>query len=350
MTLPDGYQAEVELGGSDHFNPQQVRELIASLLGQHHQLIAPYLGQLEGLTGKMIRARLLMTFAGLFRVEDTDSTLTCAACCELLHTATLIHDDVVDQADRRRGLPTARSKLGNEVAVIVGDYVLAVMLRALNRLGDPELNEMLLATSQELGMGVIEEIVNKNNFSLHEEKVIQIIELKTASLFGLCGRMAAHLGRAPLHQQEAAGEYGRNFGIAFQLVDDLLDIVSDPELTGKPIFADLREGRVTLPVLIALEEQGDEVRELILSYQRKPTPEGAARLLEMIVQSGGISRTLKLAERYRRSARRALIRISHRLLTPQWAAQFQAIEDRLYALLPDWVREELYQNPDVVFG
>ncbi len=350
MTLPDGYQAEVELGPSDHFNPDEVRERIGQLLGQHHQLIAPYLSQLEGLTGKLIRARLLMTFAGLFKVEDTDSALTCAACCELLHTATLIHDDVVDQADRRRGLPTARSKLGNEVAVIVGDYVLAVMLRALNRLGDPELNEMLLGTSQELGMGVIEEIVNKNNFSLPEEKVIQIIELKTASLFELCGRMAAHLGRAPLHRLEAAGDYGRNFGIAFQLVDDLLDIVSDPKITGKPIFADLREGRVTLPVLIALEERGDQVRELILSYQRAPDQDGANQLLEVIIACGGISRTLKLAERYRKQARRALIRISHRLLTPHWASQFQAIEDRLYALLPDWVREELHQNPEVVFG
>jgi geranylgeranyl pyrophosphate synthase len=198
------------------------------------RIVARYLGDFARNRGKLLRPRLLLCFAELCGGGALHSLANCAACCELLHIATLIHDDVIDEADTRRGRATLSSRYGNEIAVIVGDYVLALVLRALNEERDFLLNDMLLATSQELGLGVIEEVVNRGNFGMNADSYFEVIYLKTAALFSLCCRIGAYLGGAGPEQVTRAGQYGKLLGLGFQVVDDLLDLTLDSATLGKP--------------------------------------------------------------------------------------------------------------------
>jgi geranylgeranyl pyrophosphate synthase len=175
---------------------ERVDRRIREIVGGSDRMVLQYIADMGTSRGKRLRPRLMIAVAGLCGGAPAASLANCAACCELLHTATLIHDDVIDEAPTRRGSLTLSNMYGNEIAVVVGDYLLALVLRALNSERDHVLVDMLLATSQELGMGVIEEVLNRNNFVLSVEKYYDIIYLKTASLFALCCGLGAYLASA----------------------------------------------------------------------------------------------------------------------------------------------------------
>jgi octaprenyl-diphosphate synthase len=316
---------------------EQVEARIAQILGGSDPLVLRYVESIADQRGKRLRPRLVVVSAQLCGGADIGSIANCAACCELLHTATLIHDDVIDEAPTRRGRVTLSSRYGNEIAVIVGDYLLALVFQALADERDFALMHMLLATSQELGLGVIEEVLNRNNFALSYEKYYSVINLKTAALFSLTCRMGATLGGGDSALVALAGEYGTQLGMAFQVADDLLDLTRTEAETGKPVLSDLKEGRITLPVIHGLLEQPERIAQLVEDYQTTLSREAGAALRSALYSSGSIGYATQQAYSYLQRAREAGARLAGQGRDAQWGAELEQLEALVLASLPEAV-------------
>ena len=203
-----------------------------------------------------------------------------AAACELLHNATLLHDDVIDEGDVRRGVPTARIRYSNALSVLGGDFLL-VQTVARVAVHEPAFMSAFLATMQQIVEGELTQLLRRGSVETTEEEYFRIIEGKTASLFRwsvLSGAMAA--GASP-RDREAIAEFGRHVGIAFQLMDDILDFTADPQTLGKSLLADIREGKMTLPVILATQKSPELKQIMSLPSQesaRAFVPEIAERI------------------------------------------------------------------------
>lgn len=307
---------------------------IERILAGSDPLVLKYISEMSKGRGKRIRPRLMIVTARLYGRTELQGVANCAACCELLHTASLIHDDVIDQAELRRGLPTLNFRYGNEIAVVVGDYVLALLVRALNEERDFMLSEMLLATSQHLGMGVIEEVLNRNNFQLSVEKYYEVIYYKTAALFSLCSAMGAYLGGAEGEALSLAQEYGKQLGLGFQVVDDLLDLSQDASVTGKPAFSDLREGRITLPWIHALAAEPRETKRLVEAFQDGAAETAADEIREHLARLGSISFAYAAAQEFITRAKGLGEKLARRAPCPELAVDLADIEQRVLHALP----------------
>jgi octaprenyl-diphosphate synthase len=311
-----------------------VEARIASIIDTSDELVLSYIEDISRGHGKLIRPRLLIAMAGLFGEAPLESVANCAACCEMLHTASLIHDDVIDQAQFRRGLPTLSSRFGNELAVVVGDYVLALVLQALNRERDFNLTGMILETSRQIGLGVIEEILNRNNFKLSVEKYYDVIYYKTAALFCLAAEMGAYTGGAPCEARELVLEYAKQLGLGFQVVDDLLDLTQDPAATGKPGLSDIREGRITLPVIHALTVEPEATKHLIEAFQKEESPESAAAIKAQLERLGSIDTALEAARTFLVQARAAAVKLERYVRVPGASTELERIEAKVLRALP----------------
>lgn len=314
---------------------EAVEARMQAILGKSDHLVLRYVETIADQRGKRLRPRLVIVCAQLAGGASLESIANCAACCELLHTATLIHDDVIDEAPTRRGRVTLSSRYGNEIAVIVGDYLLALVFQALADEADFGLMNMLLATSQELGLGVIEEVLNRNNFNLSYEKYFSVINLKTAALFNLTCRMGASLGGASAADVALAGEYGTQLGMAFQIADDLLDLTRSESETGKPVLNDLREGRITLPVIHGLLEQPERIGQLVEDYQTTLSAEAGAALRGALHASGSIDFAARQAQSYLHYAREAGSALAQRGRDPLWGAELPLLEALVLSSLPE---------------
>jgi geranylgeranyl pyrophosphate synthase len=290
------------------------------------RMVLTYMAEVSKGRGKRLRPRLMISAAEMFGGASLHSVANCAACCELLHTATLIHDDVIDEAPTRRGNLTLNSLFGNEIAVVVGDYLLALVFKAINREKDFLLIDQLLSTSQELGMGVIEEVLNRNNMRLAPEKYFSVIYLKTASLFALCCSMGAYLGGASEECQRLARDYGKHLGLAFQVVDDLLDLTQDSSATGKPAMNDIKEGRITLPVIHALNMDSETLRPLIEQYQESHSAESERALKQHLADCGSLDYALNEAQRLLESARMQARSLAREGAAPEALGALSSIE------------------------
>ncbi len=321
-----------------------VEERLRDITAGSDHLVQRYFEEMHQGRGKRLRPRLLIACAGLYDGAPTASLANCAACCELLHTATLIHDDVIDEAGTRRGLPTTNARYGNEIAVVVGDYLLALVFLALNEERDFTLSNLLLRTSQELGMGVIEEVLHRNDFALTREKYFQLIYLKTAALFELCCRMGTYLGSAEREAQDTAARYGVELGLAFQVVDDLLDLTCDESATGKPVFNDLREGRITLPLIHALSAAPDETRALVAEFQAQPDMAHAAPVLGLLKRLGSLHYSYSAALEHLSQAAALRAALTGSAREPGQAAELSRIEERVISVLPEYVRHSNGSN------
>lgn len=314
---------------------QEINLALDEMLAHQPEIVARYLQALDNRRGKLIRPRLVIAFANIFGCPNTKELFLVAACCELLHIATLIHDDVIDQADSRRGKPTLRAQFGNELAITVGDYLLTIVIENLMNYKDFNILRLVNKASQELVLGVINELSNKNNFQLSINEFKRIIYLKTGALMALCCQIGTALGElSTTKDRELAFGYGKHFGMAFQLIDDLLDVCVEPALSGKPRFGDLREGRITMPIIDALQKDFNNVQDLIIQVQSSETEEPAQELYELLISLGSIHQTIKEAEYQLHLARQFLFKIDYHILTPEKAKPLQDIEDRLYDLLP----------------
>ena len=220
--------------------------------------------------GKQIRPILVILSAKMFG-EVNDKVLHAGAALEMLHNASLIHDDVVDETELRRGLPTINSQWGNQIAVLVGDFFVSNALAAGIRTGHIEIISAISDLGKELSLGEVDQICNAREHILSEEKYFDMIGKKTASLFLNCVRMGAEAVDAPAEAYAPLVEYARLLGLCFQIKDDVFDYFDSKQI-GKPTGNDLREGKVTLPLL----------------YGGCPGEAAIATLLEFAKRHGGI--------------------------------------------------------------
>ena len=313
---------------------KDVEARIAQVVGSSDELVTASIEEVNRGHGKLIRPRLLLTMASLFGGAAPASVANCAACCELLHTASLIHDDVIDQAEFRRGLPTLSSRFGNELAVVVGDYILALVLQALTTERDFILTEMLLETSRQIGLGVIEEVLNRNNFQISTEKYYDVIYYKTAALFCLCAGMGAYLGGADAEAQALAIEYARLLGLGFQVVDDLLDLTQDPAKTGKPSLSDIREGRITLPLIHALMQEPAETKRLVEAFQTEKDAGAEAAIRAQLERLGSVEFAYAAARGFLKDARGIASNLEAMVPDGEAFHELERIEQRVVHALP----------------
>ena len=212
--------------------------------------------------GKRMRPALLMLICRALGYEGTLHQYL-GATIELLHTATLMHDDVVDESDLRRGRPTANSRWGNGAAVLVGDFLYTRSFQMMVRAGNLRVMEALSDAANRLSEGEVIQMVNAHDPSVDEERYFKVIERKTACLFEAAARMAAAIADCDREKEEAVARYALSLGNAFQIADDILDYTGDVADTGKNLGDDLREGKVTLPIIYARRLCTDAERETI---------------------------------------------------------------------------------------
>jgi len=202
--------------------------------------------------GKRLRPALLLLAAGASGYRG-ESAIRLGAVVEMIHSATLIHDDVIDGANTRRGRPSANARWGNHMSVLAGDWLYMQSFEMALRERNFSILDILIDLTQNMVEGELLQLTRLGRIDLNEIEATELAYRKTACLFSGCSRLGAVLGSQSKAVENALAEYGRNAGMAFQLVDDLLDFTASPETLGKPVLSDLKEGKVTLPLIFALE-------------------------------------------------------------------------------------------------
>jgi octaprenyl-diphosphate synthase len=247
--------------------------------------------------------------AGSSRTEPRDERgVVYASVLEFIHTATLVHDDIIDEAELRRGRDAVHTRWGNHLTVLFGDFLyLKSMSLALSQ-DDLEIVKLLCDVTLRIVEGEIYQLTKNGVVDLTEEEHFDIVRRKTAYLFAGCARIGAMLGPTTREQQEAIWDYGLNIGMAFQIVDDLLDFTGDADTLGKPVGGDLREGKMTLPV-IHLRSRGDSRADALLRQiveARSSTPEQWRELTAMLAQSRSIEYARRIASDFVDRAKKSL--------------------------------------------
>src|SRR4051794_283944 len=192
-----------------------------------------------------------------------DRSILYAAVVEFIHTATLVHDDIIDDSDLRRGRLAVHSRWGNDITVLLGDYLYIKSMALALTQDSLEIVRLLCDVTLRMIEGELYQLTKTGDVDISEEEHFEIIRRKTAYLFGGCAQIGAVLGGVSKEQEHALREFGFNLGVAFQLVDDLLDYTADEDALGKPVGGDLREGKVTLPVILLLQRGGPAASDLI---------------------------------------------------------------------------------------
>ena len=261
--------------------------------------------------GKKVRPTITLLAGQIFDGDD-DVLVTMATAVELLHIATLVHDDTVDKADTRRGRATISNVWGNDVAVLLGDYVFATSATFVCDTGNLRVVRRFSETIMELAQGELAEFFSVYDWGQSIDDYNKRIYDKTASLFCTASESGAVLAGAPEDACQALRDYGYNLGMAFQIMDDVLDFTSTEEELGKPVGNDLLQGTVTLPVLLYAAQHPD-VPELRRVVEGNHGPADLQALVEAVRGSSAIGRTFEAIDDYKRKAQAALMRVpAHR--------------------------------------
>jgi octaprenyl-diphosphate synthase len=257
--------------------------------------------------GKRVRPAVLLMAARLCGYKGDRAVLN-AAVVEFIHTATLVHDDIIDEADTRRGRLAAHSRWGNDVTVLLGDYLyIRSMAMALTQ-DTLEVVRLLCDVTLRMIEGELYQLTKTGDAAITEEEHFEIIRRKTAYLFSGCAEIGGLLGQCTADQRGALREYGFNLGIAFQIVDDVLDYTADETALGKPIGGDLREGKVTLPVILLLKNGEPEIIELVqeIVASRRVTPEAWRTIKDSLARHGAVDAAFERAVGYANCAKQHL--------------------------------------------
>ncbi|MBE0485974.1 octaprenyl diphosphate synthase [Marinobacter sp.] len=244
--------------------------------------------------GKRLRP-LLVLLASQAAGYSKEDHLKLAAVIEFLHTATLLHDDVVDTSDMRRGRSTANAKWGNAPSVLVGDFLYARAFEMMVELESLPIMNVLSRATAVIAEGEVMQLMNVKNPDLTEDQYMAVIHNKTAMLFEASSHTGALLAGANPEQESALKNYGKHLGLAFQLVDDVLDYQGDAETMGKNVGDDLAEGKTTLPLIYAMATSNEEERQLIRQAIRRGGLDDLPRVLEIVTASGAIEYTMTKA-------------------------------------------------------
>jgi len=286
---------------------ERVNQLILSKAGSDVQMIPEVANHLISSGGKRLRPMLTLASAALFGYQG-DGDVKLATSVEFMHTATLLHDDVVDESDLRRGKSTARMIWGNQASVLVGDFLLGQAFRMMVEVGSLEALDVLSAAASVIAEGEVLQLSVAKNMETTEDDYLSVIRAKTAALFAAAAEVGPIIAGADKAGRNALKSYGMNLGLAFQLVDDALDYGGKAADLGKNVGDDFREGKITLPVILAYRRGTKEERE----FWREAIEQGQnddARLdkaLGLITKYGALNDTIARALHYGTIARDAL--------------------------------------------
>ncbi len=250
--------------------------------------------------GKRLRPILVLIFSKMLKGENSNRDYPLAVAMEYLHAASLLHDDVVDGAETRRGKPSANRIFGNDTVVLTGDYMYANALYLFSVYGNIKMIKNVSDAVKKMAEGQLLELRKIGDLDISEEEYFTILKGKTAVLFGSCCYVGASLGKGSKEQLKSAYNYGLYIGIAFQLIDDLLDYVGDEKKLGKPVCNDLKEGKVTYPLLSILDDIDRTQKEFIKGVLRavNPKEEDIQKVKRIVLENGGDKKTLKKAEEF----------------------------------------------------
>ncbi len=286
---------------------REVNRLIVDRMHSPVGLIPQVAGHIVAAGGKRLRPILTLASAQLCGYQG-HRHLALAACVEFIHTATLLHDDVVDQSNLRRGLSTANAVWGNQPSILVGDFLFSRAFQLMVADGSLEVLKILSDASAVIAEGEVQQLMTTNDTATGEDDYFSVIGAKTAALFAAACRIGAVVAERPESEELALGAYGRNFGIAFQLVDDILDFSAHQAELGKTVGDDFREGKITLPVILAYR-RGDEAERGFWRRCLEDLEQNEADLAQaqaLMERHNALADSMARARRYGTDAREAL--------------------------------------------
>ena len=277
---------------------ESVEKLINTKLNSDVELIKKMSDYHLNSGGKRIRALLTMGSAKLGGYLDGKRDINLAACVELIHSATLLHDDVIDESEVRRGNKTTNAIWGNQSSILVGDYLLSRCFEMMVDDGDQEILKLLSSTSSKIAQGEVLQLQHKGEADLLEENYIKIINLKTAALFAAATKVGSCISNMEKKKKDALESYGKNLGLAFQIADDALDYFSKEKIFGKQIGKDFFEGKVTLPIIIVFQKSNMIERNFLTKIFKKDKreKEDFDETLKLINKYKALETTFKRAE------------------------------------------------------
>jgi len=286
---------------------EDIEKALSDNLNPYLDLVSDVAGHILFSGGKRLRP-LLMVLSARMCSYNGNYEKTFSTALEYLHTATLLHDDLVDGATLRRGKTVAHATWGNSITVLVGDYLLARALSISAGTGRLRVVQILAELTENMSQGEVHQLMRKGDVKLTEDEYLVVIRRKTAVLFKAACQVSAIIADAPEDKEKALSEYGFNLGIAFQMADDLFDYTLQTSDFGKEVGADLREGKLTLPVIYALKQANSSDRDLMIKIIRNPdfTTDDFKTLLDLLVKYGGIDYTQETAASYIDTAKNAL--------------------------------------------
>jgi octaprenyl-diphosphate synthase len=288
-------------------------EKLKENLSSDSALISQVARHLVNRRGKRLRPAMVFFSYGLCadsknHAHPNPAVMNVALAVEFIHTATLLHDDVIDQSQVRRGQVSVNHKWNNLVSVLMGDFLLAKSLRLLVETQSPTLLSTISKATVNLSIGEMNEAQESHNWNIDEETYFKIISDKTASLFTASCEAGAVAAGASRKNQESLREYGQNLGMAFQIKDDLLDWVGETEKTGKGLGTDLKEGKITLPLIHTLRESDSETqKKLIRLLENDFNPQDFAQILSLMQGNGGVEYAQQRASAFGKKAQDCIL-------------------------------------------
>ena len=273
---------------------QRIKHKLASEINLIHKMTDYHVKS----GGKRIRPLLTLASAKLCGYKDGNRDINLAACIELIHNATLLHDDVIDNSELRRGIKTANSVWGNQSSILVGDYLFSRCFEMMVEDGSPEILKLLSSTSSRIAQGEVLQLEHRGEIDLLEETYFNIINMKTATLFAAAAKVGACLGNKSKKEKDALESYGKNLGLAFQIADDALDYFSSKTIFGKEIGKDFYEGKTTLPLIIIFQRGNVEERSFLkeIFKKKKRNEDDFSETLALINKYKAVESSFKRAE------------------------------------------------------
>ncbi len=286
----------------------QVEAALAEQVRGFDPGIAGYVDYVLGVAGKRLRPTLAL-LAGGATGRISDQHLTLGVIVELIHVATLVHDDVLDEATLRHGLPTSNSRWGNEISVLLGDCLFAHALSLAASYPTTLVCRRISEATNTVCAGEILQTQRRFDLDLAVDKYLQIINMKTGALFAVSCELGAELNGAPAAVVKQLREFGSNLGIAYQIYDDCVDIFGQERQAGKSLGTDMKNGKLTLPWLLLLQHVGADSRQEIGEWIFRGTPAERARLLRLVNGNGVLPESLAMVQHYITRAQASLVEL-----------------------------------------
>lgn len=299
-----------QVQASIHADFERLNQSVASSLYTDVDLVGDIGQYIIDAGGKRIRPTLVLLCANALGYEGDDHIIL-ATIIEYIHTATLLHDDVVDLSTMRRGRPTANAEYGNAPTVLVGDFIYSRSFQMMVQLGRMDIMALMSETTNRIAAGEVLQLARAGHADTSEAVYFDIIERKTAILFEAACEAAAILCDADSDITAGLKQYGYHVGMAFQLIDDYLDYTGDPELMGKNVGDDLAEGKATLPLILAMQQASAEDARIIASALEQKDTQRIDAVVAVVNKTRALADTLALAQQHRRDAQAALAPLSN---------------------------------------